>query len=145
MQNVISFFTNLSVAPVYIKAGIIVVLLFLLVISLAVVRKYFVISSLKGVFVGLFFGFLLALFLEGFLLIAGKTAVTELLGWKDAPKPIKTALDMGHEKLVNVLGVSDQIPQSYASIDPTIDDAVNTLQNLDPTEISKIKAIICTP
>lgn len=144
-QNVISFFSNLSIAPTYIKAGAIIFLLFLLIVSLSQFRHHFVKWSMKGGLVGLFFGFLLALFLEGFLLIAGRTAVTELLGWKNAPKPIKTALDLGHQKLVNVLGVSDQINKTYASSNPTIDDALNTLQNLDPTEISKIKAIICTP
>ncbi len=144
-KSVVSFFSNFSVAPTYIQAGAIIVLLFLLVMSLAQFRHHFVKWSLKGGLTGLFVGFVLALFLEGFLLIAGKTAVTELLGWKNAPKPIKTALDLGHEKLINVLGITDQIPQSYASVNPNIDDAINTIQNLDPSEIKKIKAIICTP
>lgn len=122
--------------PSYLKVGAIVVLLFLLVISLAGVRKYFVTSSLKGVLVGLFFGLLLTLLLEGFLLIGGKTAITEILGWRNAPKPIKTALDLGRDKLINVLGVTFE--------EPTASDAINILQSLNPTEIKKIKAIICT-
>ncbi|MEK7472709.1 MAG: hypothetical protein AAB625_01585 [Patescibacteria group bacterium] len=144
-QNVVSFFSNFSVAPTYIKAGAIIVLIFLLIIVLAQFRHHFVKWSLKGGLMGLFFGFLLALFLEGFLLIAGRTAVTELLGWKNAPKPIKTALDIGHQKLINVLGTSEQINKTYASTNPTIEDALNTLQDLDPVEIIKIKAIICQP
>jgi hypothetical protein len=144
-QKIMTFFASFSVAPTYIKAGAIILLLFLLIISLAQFRHHFVKWSIKGGLIGLFFGFLLALFLEGFLLIAGRTAVTELLGWKNAPKPIKTVLDMGHEKLVNVLGTSKEINKTYASTNPTTEDALNTLQNLDPAEITKIRAIICTP
>lgn len=144
-QKIMAFFASFSVAPIYIKAGAIILLLFLLIISLAQFRHHFVKWSMKGGLIGLFFGFLLALFLEGFLLIAGRTAVTELLGWKNAPKPIKTALDLGHERLVNVLGTSEEINKTYASTNPTTEDALNTLQNLDPTEITKIRAIICQP
>ncbi|MDP3013275.1 MAG: hypothetical protein Q8M92_03470, partial [Candidatus Subteraquimicrobiales bacterium] len=63
----------------------------------------FVTSTLKGVLVGIFFGFLLTLLLEGFLLVAGRTAVTELLSWKNAPKPISTVLDIGKEKLTDII------------------------------------------
>lgn len=81
------------------KAGAIVVLLFLLVLSLAQVRRHFVRWGAKGGLIGLFFGFLLALILEGFLLIGGKTALTEILGWKNPPKPVSVALDKGREAL----------------------------------------------
>lgn len=143
--NIGNFFSNLYFSTNYLQAGAIVVLIFLLVLTLAQVRSHFVHWSLKGGLVGLFFGFILALIVEGFLLIAGRTAVTEILGWKNAPKPIKTALDLGHEKLVNVLGTSDQIPTSKASGESTVDDALTVLQSLNPNEIKKIKAIICTP
>jgi hypothetical protein len=143
-STVLSFVTNFSFAPSYIKVGAIIVLLFLLVVSLASFRKHFVKWSLKGGLIGLFFGFLLALLLEGFLLIGGKTVITEFLGWKNAPKPIKTALDLGRSKLVNVLGITDEIPKSNAFSTPTAKDAIEILQSLNPTEIKKIKAIICT-
>lgn len=122
----------------------IAVLGFLAILLFGYIRKYFVKSSVDGIFLGIFFGFLLTLLLEGFLLIAGRTALTELLGWKDAPKPITRALDIGRDKLTNVLGVTDQIPESYAS-NSTTDDALNVLQSLNPDEIRKIKAIICEP
>lgn len=143
--NIGGFFTNLYVSKNYLQAGIVVVLIFLLVLSSAQLRRHYVHGSLKGVVVGLFFGFLLTLFLEGFLLIAGRTALTEILGWKNAPKPIMTALDLGHEKLVNVLGVTSEIPSSFAKNDPTIDSAISTLQSLNPDEIKKVKAILCEP
>ena len=141
--TVLSFVTNISFAPSYIKVGAIIVLLFLLVVSMASFRKHFVKWSLKGGLIGLFFGFLLAFLLEGFLLIGGKTAITEVLGWKNAPKPIKTALDLGRSKLINVLGITDEIPKSNAFSTPTAKDAIEILQSLNPTEIKKIKAIIC--
>lgn len=94
---------------------------------------------------GLFFGFLLVLILEGFFLIWGKTLLTETLGWQNAPKPVRTALDMGRSNLINVLGITDPIPASVALDDPTVDEALDVLQSLDPSESKKIKAIICTP
>ena len=137
IQSASGFFESISIAPTYIQAGAIVFLLFLLVVSLAQFRQHFVKWSMKGGLVGLFFGILLTLILEGFLLISGHTAITGVLGWKTAPKPISTALDMGKEKLTNVLGVGTD--------NPTSNDVITIMQSLPPSEISKIKAIICTP
>lgn len=145
MQNIVNFVSSIDISQGYFKAALVVLLVFLAVLVFGYIRKYFVGSTIDGIFLGIFFGFLLTLILEGFLLIAGRTAVTEMLGWKNAPKPIMTALDLGREKLVNVLGVSDEIPSSYAGEDPTTDEALNVLQSLNPDEIKKIKAIICIP
>lgn len=134
---------SLQFAPSYMQAGAIVVLLFLLVLTLAQLRQKFVHWSTKGSLIGIFFGFLLALILEGFLIIGGKTAVTELLGWKNAPKPVTVALDKGKGKLVDVLGVSDEIPSSNAASNPTADDAIILLQSLDPSEMKQVKSLIC--
>ncbi len=144
-KNLNFFFFYFKIATNYSKAGLIVLLLFFLVLIIAQFRNKFVSWSLKGTVMGVFFGFLLALILEGFLIIGGKTAMTELFGWKDAPKPVAVALDMGKEKLVDVLGVADEIPSSLASSDPTADDAITILQSLDPSEIKKVKALICNP
>jgi len=97
------FSDKFSVAPVYVKAGFFIFLIFLLIISLAQFRHHFVKWSLKGGLVGLFFGFLFTLIIEGFLLINGSTAITALLGWKNAPKPIKTALDIGKANLIKTI------------------------------------------
>lgn len=145
LQGVFDYLKNLYFSTNYVQAGLIVVLLFLLVLTLAQVRHHFVKWSLKGSLMGLFFGFLLVLILEGFFLIWGKTLLTEALGWQNAPKPVRTALDMGRSKLINVLGITDPIPASVASDDPTVDEALDVLQSLDPSESKKIKAIICTP
>lgn len=138
-QKVLIFVNSFAVAPTYVQAGALVVLLFLLVISLAQFRHHFVKWSLKGGLIGLFFGVLLTLIVEGFLLVSGHTVLTGLLGWETAPKPFSTALDLGKEKLINVLG------DTTIKNESTTGEVLYTLQSLNPGEIAKIKAIICTP
>jgi hypothetical protein len=129
----------------YWQAAAIVFLLFLLVLTMANFRKHYVDWSLKGGIVGIFFGFLLALILEGFLLIGGKTAITEVLGWKNPPAPLAQVLDAGKSQLIKVLGIQDQIPVSYAKEEATIQGAIETLQNLAPNDLKRVKNIICAP
>jgi hypothetical protein len=136
-QKVTVLLNGFSVAPTYIQAGALIILVFLLIISLAQFRQHFVKWSMKGGLVGLFFGFLLTILLEGFLLLSGHTFLTSILGWNNPPKPFSTALDLGKQKLTNVLGVTTQ--------NPTAGDTIILMQSLPPSEISKIKAIICTP
>src|SRR5512146_2596014 len=82
---------SLSFPVTYLEAGAIVFLIFILIVLMAQFRRHYVDWSLKGGVFGIFFGFLLALILEGFLLIGGRTAITEVLGWKNAPAPISLA------------------------------------------------------
>lgn len=102
-NKLLVFISSFSVAPTYVKAGVIVLLIFLLIISLAQFRHHFVKWSFKGGLIGLFFGVLLTLIIEGFLIVNGSTAVTALLGWNNAPKPIKTALDIGKANLIKTI------------------------------------------
>lgn len=140
--NILSgFFSNQT----YVKALGIAVLFFLLLIAFAALKRYMNKSTLQGIVVGVFFGVLLTLIVEGFFLIAGKTALTELLGWKDPPKPVQTALDIGKDKLVGVLGVTDEIPSSYASKEASLEEGLSVIQSMNPEQILKLKAIICTP
>jgi len=136
-----------SFSSSYIQAGVVVVLLFILILMLAQLRRYFVDSSVKGSLFGLFFGFLLALILEGFLIIGGKTAITQVLGWKEAPKPIANLLEIGRDKLVQVLGEQAEvrIPDAVAKLNPTFNDAVVFFQSLNPSEAQKLKNFICKP
>ncbi len=136
---------NFSMPIPYVQAGAIIFLIFLLILSMAQFRRHYVDYGLKGAVFGVFFGFLLALILEGFLLIGGKTAMTEVLGWKNAPAPISIALDAGRAKLIQVLGIEDQIPQSLAKENTSVQGAVETFQNLNPTDLKKAKSLICQP
>jgi len=131
-------------SPSYLVAGAIVFLLFLLIMVLAQFRRHMLSWSLKGAFFGIFFGFLLALIFEGFLVISGRTAVTEILGWKNAPKPLLTILDLGRAKLSSVLGTQIEIPGLYAT-DGSTNEIIRNIQKLNPQEVSRLKSIICKP
>ena len=128
--------------PTYINALLIIFLLFLLVLTMASVRRHFMSWSFKGALFGIFLGFLLALILEGFLVIGGKTAFTELLGWKNPPKPVSTALDMGKDKLIQVLGTDTNIPLTKAKVD-NADETISSYQNLPLVEKERVKSEIC--
>lgn len=126
-----------SIAFPYFQAVAIVGLLFLLILSLAQFRRHYIDFSFKGAVFGIFFGFLLTIILEGFLLIYGKTALTAFLGWENAPKPLSVALEAGKAKLTKVLGVKTQNSENV--------DILKLIQSLPPIEAKKLKSIICTP
>jgi len=130
-------------SPSYLHAAAIVFLLFLLVLTLAQVRRHFLTWSLKGGIFGIALGFFLALILEGFLIIGGKTVFTEVLGWKNAPKPILTALEAGRSKLVGVLGVTDEIQISEAG-GPAQSKVIELYQTLTPDQQDLVRYQICT-
>ena len=106
-------------------------------------RRHYVDWSLKGAVFGIFFGFLLALILEGFLIISGRTAITSVLGWKNPPKVVANALDTGRNKLIQVLGTSTTIPSSFAKESSSVKEAVDTIQSLNPADVKTVKSIIC--
>src|SRR4030067_1963214 len=92
---------GIYIEPTYWQAFAIVFLLFLLVLTFARLRHLYVHWSVSKPAVSfIFYGFLLALVVEGFLIISGRTLFTEILGWKNAPKPVSTILDAGRVKLV---------------------------------------------
>ncbi|KKR63019.1 MAG: hypothetical protein UU03_C0016G0004 [Candidatus Woesebacteria bacterium GW2011_GWA1_40_45] len=136
---------NLSFSPSYLQAGIVLVLIFLLVLTMAQVRRHFIEWSFKGALFGIFFGFLLALILEGFLIVGGKTAITEIVGWKNAPQPILSFLDASRSQLVSVLGVSTEIPSSNAKIKTAPEEVLRSFQALSPSDLAKVKKLICAP
>lgn len=127
----------------YWQAIAIVVLLFVLVLLLAKFRRHAVDYSLKGAVFGIFFGFLLALILEGFLIISGRTAITSVLGWKNPPKAVANVLDTGRDKLIQVLGISTTIPSSFAKDTVSVQNAIEVMQSLNPADTKKVKSIIC--
>jgi hypothetical protein len=153
MQSLARFFSdNINLSFLHInlpatgwKAIAIVVLLFALVFAMANFRRHMIDWTLKGAVFGVFFGFLFALILEGFLIVGGKTALTEVLGWKNAPKPLQLVLDSGRNQLLNVLGVSTEIPESLAKEKMSTNEVIDVLQTLNPSQMSQVKALICKP
>lgn len=145
-QNLNLNIGGLSFSPSYFQAGAIVFLLFLLLIMMAQVRRHLLDWSLKGAVFGVFFGILIAFLVEGFLIIGGKTALTEVLGSKNVPPQVLSAIDVGRSQLVNVLGIStEDIPSSLAREKPSVDNVVKSLQSLSPSDVKKAKSIICAP
>jgi len=137
---------GLIFTPSYLHAAAIVFLIFLLILTLARLRKLYIGWSLgKSAIAMLFWGFMLALIVEGFLLIGGRTILTEILGWENAPKPIANVLDMGREKLVDVLGVNQEIPQSVADEPASVESMIGEYQSLPPDEAEEFKKILCAP
>jgi len=137
---------GLYIEPTYWQAGAIIILIFFLLFTLARLRFLYVHWSLGHHALAMFFwGFLLALIIEGFLIIGGRTMLTEVIGWKNVPKPIGTALDAGRAKLVDVLGVTDEIPQSKAGQKPSYQSVVSDFQSLSPEDSDMVKSFICQP
>ena len=120
----------------YWQAIAIVFLIFLLVLMLARLRHVYVDWSFKPAISMLVIGFLLAVILEGFLIIGGKTIFTQVLGWRNAPKPISTVLDEGRSRLINVLGVNE-------SPSITVKGIVNSVDSLSQQEVEELKNRIC--
>lgn len=96
---------NITIAPNIWQAAAIIALIFALILILAYMSRNFLEWSLSGFGIGLVIGFILAIILEGFLIIGGKTVVTGLLNWRGAPPQIQKVLDDGHKKLLDTLNV----------------------------------------
>lgn len=94
-----------SIAPNILQAIAIIFLIFIFVLVLAYMSHNFMEWSLSGFGIGFFIGFVLAIVLEGFLLVGGRTVITGLLNWKHAPAPVQNVLTTGHQKLLDALNV----------------------------------------
>lgn len=121
---------GLSLAPTYWEAGLVILLLFLLVLSLGRVRRHIVDWHFRGLFPGIIIGVLITVAIEGFLLVGENS----LLGWKEAPKPVSEVLDVGHNKLVGVLGSSSEI---------NLDTITQSIENLNSDDFQKLQSKIC--
>ena len=76
-------------------------------------------------------------------MIGGRTLLTEVIGWENAPKPLSTALDAGREKLVNVLGVTEEVPDSVASAKPDVQSLANGFDKLSQDDKAKFVDFVC--
>lgn len=135
-----------NIAPTYWQAAAIVFLLFLLVWTLARLRHMYVNWSIgKSAMAFFVWGFLMAVILEGFFIISGKTLFTVILGWKNAPKPVSVALDAGRSKLINVLGVTEEAATSDVINEPTSEGVILDFQSLPPAHAEEVRKFICEP
>lgn len=136
---------RLEVSPTYWQAATIVLLMFMLVLTFARLRHVYVGWSLKGFLPSVLFGFVLAIIFEGFLVLGGRTLFTEILGWENAPKPISTAIDIGRLKLVDVLGIQDEIVPEDVNNTSTAKSVIVNYQSLTSDEAETVKFFICEP
>ena len=127
--------------PTYLQAILMVFLVFLLILTLGSLRHRMAEWSLKGLIPGIGFGFLLAIILEGILVLAGHSLLTDTLGWKTAPKPISNVLDAGRDRLTNVLGETT-LKETEEEITP--DKVFSSLKSLTPSEYNSLKQLICS-
>jgi len=137
---------NLNIDATYWEAAVILVLLFLLVFTFARMRYLYVHWSMgKHAFAMLFWGIVLTIIVEGFLMLTGRTIFTEILGFKNVPKPFSTFLNIGRNRLVNVLGEESEIPSSYAEAKLNSDQIYSLYVKMDVSESQKLQNIICQP
>ena len=137
---------NLNINATYWEAAVILVLLFLLVFTFARMRYMYVHWSMgKHAFAMLFWGIVLTIIVEGFLMLTGRTIFTEILGLKHIPKPFGTFLNIGRDRLVNVLGEESEIPSSYAESKLNSDQMYSLYIKMDAAETQKLQSIICQP
>lgn len=94
---------GLVFSPNYLQAGAIVLCLFLLILTFGMLKHRYNHWTIKGILPGVAFGFFLALFIEAILLVSGRTILTELLGWKDPPKPVSNVLGASRESLQELI------------------------------------------
>lgn len=137
---------GLNVDATYWQVGAIILLVFLLVFTLARLRYLYVHWSLsKNSLAMLFWGFVLAVIVEGFFMLSGRTIFTQVLGIKNVPKPFSTALDLGRSRMENVLGTETTVPSTDASSKLNSDQMYSLYKGMDSPEAKKLQQIICTP
>jgi hypothetical protein len=134
---------SFTISPSYIQAVLILILIFLLVYSMAHLRHMYIHWSFKPAISWLFMGIVIAVIAEGFFMLFGRTLFTEVLGWKNAPAPIMVALDSGKSKLVDVLGVTNQVPSSNASKLYTAADIIKMYKDLSSSQAKTVNEAIC--
>lgn len=135
---------NFDITPSYYQAIIILVLIFLLLLSLARVRRMFIRWSLGRHSVAIFvWGFIVALIVEGFFILAGRTMFTEVLGFRYLPKPMSSFIEFGRKRAYQVLGESAEIKESSAMEKENAKSLIESFYLLDEIERKEVKQNIC--
>lgn len=131
-----------TIKPEYWHAGVIVLLVFMILLAFARYRHQKVKWGLQGFIPTVLLGFVLAIFLEIGLLLSGKTLMTEVLGWENAPKPISAIIDTGRTRMVQVLGETDMSVLN-GDANSVGDEIILLYTSLEQDEADKVKDIIC--
>lgn len=130
-------------SPTYLQAGVVVLCLFLFIFAFGLMQRHQTQLTMKGIVPGIALGFTLALLIEAILLVGGKTVITELLGWKDAPKPISSAIEISRSHFVEVLGVNSSVPEGNAQNKLGTDGIMQSYEELSEKEKKSLQKLIC--
>lgn|SRR5690606_37940583 len=130
-------------SPTYLQAGFVAFCVFVFILAFAMFQRRQHQENIKNTMPGIAFGFAIAIVLEAMLLVGGRTLLTEFLGWDNAPKPISNALDASRTRLVEVLGVTDEIPQSNASAPLTVRELNEHYENLSAEDRELLQNLVC--
>lgn len=137
---------GMEIYPTYWQAITIVFLIFLLLLVIARMRYLYVHWNLgKSSWAMLFWGVALTIIVEAFLWIGGKTLLTTILGWNNAPKPIAATLDTGRERLVEVLGDEVEVKNVTAESPPTYQSVVFDYKELPDSDKKTVQKFVCEP
>jgi len=132
---------SINLKPAYWQAMAVLFLVFLLIFTFARLRHLYVKWSFKGFLPAVLMGFILAIILEGFLIMSGKTIFVQIIGLENMPKPISTFLDESRQELVEVLG-EDQSCE-IESLDSTINATLDAYSQLPDDQKTTIQKVIC--
>jgi|GEM_PF-622451 len=130
-------------SPTYLQAGIVILCLFLFIFTFSLVQRHQTQLTIKGVMPGIALGFTLALLIEAIFLVGGKTVITELLGWKNAPKPISNAIEISRSRFVEVLGINSTVPEGKAKEKFRAEELMQRYEELSNSEKENLKRLIC--
>ncbi len=132
-----------SIKPEYWHAGVILFLVFSILLTLARYRQLKIKWNLSSFIPTLILGFSLAIILETALILNGKTLMTEILGWENAPKPISTIINTGRSRMAHVLGETHEVSASSNDEGTITEEMLLLYTSMNQNEAEKVKQIIC--
>lgn len=130
-------------SPTYLHAALVLFCIFVFILAFAMFQRRQHQENIKNTMPGIAFGFAIAIVLEAMLLVGGRTVLTEFLGWENAPKPISNALDASRTRLVEVLGVTDEIPESNASSPMSVKQLNEHYESLNSEDQELLQNLVC--
>lgn len=135
---------NIHVTGNTVQATFIIIVVFLFALLLGVARHHMLAWSIKGAWFGIFFGILLTLLVEAFLLVGGRTALVETLNNEKIPKTVRNTIREGTREISNSL--NNEIPMLSAQDqqDPT-KNVISLFSSLKREDQQTVERAICLP
>lgn len=136
---------GVSIPPGILQVALIGTGVFLFTLLLGLARHHMLAWSIKGAWFGFLLGMVLLLILEGFLLVGGKTAISELVKNKRTPENVRVFLEKNMTELAQSLSNNPKaLGASTKSGNPSA-SFVSQFENLPRGEQDAVKEEICQP